>query len=282
MVRGVRAGRQSGYTLIELLIVIAIIAIAIGLLLPAVQKVREASARLTCCNHLKQIGLGFHSHHDTLHVYPHGGTHSGSNSSALPTDRNEWSWGYHILPYIEQDNLFKNPDYTLIDSTPIKIYYCPSRRFPQTYNDLAKIDYAGNAGTNANDGLTDGVVVSGPIHRIRLADITDGASNTVLVAEKQLNKAMLGQSTDDNEAYTRPGWNGDFEVYRVGTIQPARDTYYPGVSSYSSRFGAAHSSGFSAVFCDGSVRHVRFNVNGLAWQMACTRNDGLATNPNQL
>jgi prepilin-type N-terminal cleavage/methylation domain-containing protein len=98
--------QRSGFTLIELLVVIAIIAILIALLLPAVQQAREAARRRQCKNNLKQIGLALHNYHDSLLVFPFGGSVGADIVNLSTTGNNGFGWRVFILPYIDQAPLY--------------------------------------------------------------------------------------------------------------------------------------------------------------------------------
>jgi prepilin-type N-terminal cleavage/methylation domain-containing protein len=261
--------RRYGLTLVELLLVLAILAVLIGMLLPALQLAREASARAECGNNLRLIGEGFDGYHNRHGYFPSGGSDHPADARSAPNDQRElWSWAYHILPYIDQKPIHDSSA-DVIASTAIRTYYCPTRRKPELYHGLAKLDYAGNAGSRAEDGA-DGVVVRTGYGRVRRSTLSAGGSSTIMVAEKQLNKDQLGRSKDDDEAYSTPGWKGDFEVYRLGVEPPARD-YRSDSLAPSSRFGSAHPSGILALFADGSVRTIRYDIDPEVFLQSCIR-----------
>ncbi len=278
---------RCAFTLIELLVVIAIIAILIGLLLPAVQKVREAAARMESGNHLKQMGLACHNHNDVVGKLP-----SGGQGWPYPPDydapgqpwtapRQRAGWAFQILPYIEQDNLWKGSGATTIAqaqinaiSTPIKIYFNPLRRPPTvfvggswygpsgTYGH-AQIDYCGSNLNNTG-------AIRYYTNPIAIQTISDGTSNTLLIGEKRLNKAALGGfQGDDNEGYSS-GW--DHDVMRYTHVPPLPD---PTSGDGGQRFGGPNSAGCMFVLCDGSVRMINYSVSQATFDRLGNTSDGL-------
>ncbi len=306
-----RSRSHSGFTLIELLVVIAIIAILIGLLLPAVQKVREAAARMKCSNNLKQFGLAIHNHHDALGFLPHGGL-SWPSAPAYTAPGNPFGlkdqgcgWGFHVLPFLEQDNLYKGNGTPNINAasaqargTPVKTFSCPSKPGPNPRVftggswfgpggnlPFFQTDYAGCGGTGNNGAIvqhnpnwpggsgmwpppTPGTFTPRN-DMINLAALIDGTSNTLVIGEKNLNpSALSGFQGDDNEGYTA-GW--DHDTMRWTNRPPVADR--PGLGG-TGAFGGPHSGGFMALFGDGSVKLLNYSINNTTWVRIGVRNDG--------
>jgi len=206
--------RRHAFTLVELLVVIAIISVLMSLLLPAVQKVREAANRLKCQNNLKQIGLAVQTYHDNMNVLPPGRDTKGFGAPA------------HLLPYIEMGNLhkqidFNNPPPPIDPVTPnvtgvtVKLYLCPSD------TNILPVGAGGN-NYRANSGsiILNGVPSSNPsdpnynfpacngviyaLSRVRITDVTDGTSTTACFSEMRKGDYSNGTSTDIVDTF-RPG-----------------------------------------------------------------------------
>jgi prepilin-type N-terminal cleavage/methylation domain-containing protein/prepilin-type processing-associated H-X9-DG protein len=264
---------RCAFTLIELLVVIAIIGVLIALLLPAVQKVREAANRASCKNNLKQIGLAFQNHHDTYGFFPTGGwdwftppTFVGG--VPLVGADQQAGWGFQILPFLEGDNAWKGGqgatdlDRILVAiGTPNKVFFCPTRRPPQTLTFSDPLYLNGMEATHAlcdyAGSNLEGTGVVGTDPPVRIADITDGTSNTLMVGEKRLNLSKLGQRQNSDDIGYTAGWCGD--TLRSTNESPDQD--YFGSESEERLFGSSHPGRFNAVFADGAVRTIVYGLD---------------------
>ena len=245
--------KRRAFTLIELLVVIAIIAILIALLVPAVQKVREAASRTQCSNNLKQLALAMHGYHDAYKEFPL------SYNLNLAVTNGNWGWGPKVLPFIEQTvvQAALNPGNYTSDIPPVNaqtqfvmaVMICPAD-YSSPINALAK-NYAKNnypasmqiceAGTNRP--------------AVKIAHVTDGTSNTFMIGE-------------------RDGVNGHPAVW-IGRVQgvtdavvygradlPLNTKYVGGSDPNCTRhaWGSMHPGGAHFAFADGTVRFILTSI----------------------
>jgi prepilin-type N-terminal cleavage/methylation domain-containing protein/prepilin-type processing-associated H-X9-DG protein len=308
--------RTSAFTLIELLVVIAIIGILIALLLPAVQKIREAAARIQCQNNLKQLGLAVHNYHDANGQLPP--ARVGRDAYA--------TWPVLIAPYVEQQNFANLWDVTriyhqqmpLARTTTLKIFFCPTRRSPMTSPGSQNTDTGtdGNGGFesacgdyaccdgdgwNRNQADARGAMIAPILTNPNIGDnnpypariygfrsvtnfntISDGLSNTLLIGEKHMRIGGLGLASNGDDAY--------YSGYHYQTAQRSAGWYIdsggvrqnkplmkPTDAASTIRFGSWHIGSCNFVFCDGSVHPIPVNIDIETLRRLATRNDGLPT-----
>ncbi|HJZ58714.1 MAG TPA: DUF1559 domain-containing protein [Gemmataceae bacterium] len=292
---GARAGRA--FTLIELLVVIAITAILIGLLLPAVQKVREAAARSTCSNNLKQLSLAVHNYEGTNGKLPPMSVTLG-NGSGVPG-----SIMVALMPYVEQDNLYKqhqanNGVTQAVGQSVVKTYLCPSD--PNASNGQLTVTVAGTPGTwatcsyNANAGMfstpnsssyPDQASWNWTLPKFAtLVSITDGTSNTVGFTERIVNAEGYNVPRDvsplaANDAYKwgSPSF-GNYQTQYPGGGWGTWPFIQPQIGKTTGLVRWAPSSAHSGVILcglmDGSVRPVGPGVSAATFWLACRPDDG--------
>ncbi|MBN2293733.1 MAG: DUF1559 domain-containing protein [Pirellulales bacterium] len=184
----IRTGRGCQVTLVELLVVVAIIFILIALLLPATQSAREAARRAACVNNMKQIGLALHNYHDTYGQFPP----AVIGPPGVPRHR-QFSWIVAILPFIEENNLYKqlrldlpcdHPLNAAVLQVPLSAILCPSDSGQsETMDGMFKTSYVAITGADSTIGSGKTRGVMGFDKGLSVSEITDGTSNTVLLAE---------------------------------------------------------------------------------------------------
>jgi prepilin-type N-terminal cleavage/methylation domain-containing protein len=267
---------RSGFTLIELLVVIAIIAILIGLLMPAVQKVRAAAARVGCMNNLHQIGLAAHNFHDVNKGLPPGYRAAAYYPDTAPG----WGWGAYLLPFIEQDNVYNQIDFTQpVQNQPviqamIKTYLCPADNPPSGPFQItdatltpvclaAPCSYAATVGQDASevDALTgDGIFYRNS--KTRLTDITDGTSQTIMVGDRAWVQTQGIWAGAPSGAITRPGprnvWpNATGPAPALTLVHNNWLNITTDADGGLDDFSSNHPAGANFVFADASVHFIR-------------------------
>jgi prepilin-type N-terminal cleavage/methylation domain-containing protein len=284
--------RRSAFTLIELLVVIAIIAILIGLLLPAVQKVREAAARMSCQNNLKQLGLAMHTYHDAVGSFPYARSGGGQNRH---------TWALLLLPYIEQGNVLSvyqstipgtnktdgynnhtstHPLMIQARQTQIKIFFCPTRRGSPSLSPITTgstvtgvpSDYAasvGDTGTVPTPGVFQMVNSNHMLSLVNISGISDGTSNTIMIGEKHIQLGRINDPIQDGLILS----GSETQTYsrRAGISNPLAISNTVAINN---QFGSWHTGVCQFVFGDGSVRAVKNSIPGVTLGFLANRADG--------
>ena len=312
-------GRRAGFTLVELLVVIAIIGVLVGLLLPAVQAARESARRSSCQNNLKQIGLGCIGYADAKKGFPPGIWDNVPRSST-PADAASnipgVAWSAMILPYMEYSETYNDlasatSNWTVnwqqtasgsaVGRRRIPSYNCPTNiNFRSAGRDgFGQLNYPGNAGIAAYTAYPNKVGVFNvdlkPV-ALKLSDITDGLSKTLMAAERSSTPEVfplqascggtscnwtgalwVGGRLAGNQAWSSGVNAYDVEAYGGSTTHMINRS----TANWGSDWGTSspHSGGIFSVYCDGAVTFISESISVTTYERLNRRNDGQNFDP---
>lgn len=253
---------SRGFTLVELLTVVAIVGILVILTLPALFSARQAARRMQCQNNLKQLGIALNAHEGARRLFP-------------PAAENEWSWIAHILPEVEQKGLYERLDFTIDPFVPpndenthavIQVLLCPSDELS------AEVHVAEGEFTLQGFGHTNylGTLDAGPSRGmfarekgVALRDVRDGASQTLMVGER-------GVVADAGHTHGWWAWGITGDTYLSANSSLRYGDNKEHASAY--HFWSHHAVGANFVFVDGSVRMLTYSIEPNLFRALCTRN----------
>jgi prepilin-type N-terminal cleavage/methylation domain-containing protein/prepilin-type processing-associated H-X9-DG protein len=311
MPRPPRSVVDRGFTLLELLVVLAIIGLLVALLLPAVQSAREAARRAHCQNNLRQIGLALHGYHDAQGMFPPGFSLDDPNQFAMTG----WAWGARILGGLEQGVLYNainqglsytHPFQQTVIETRLSVFLCPSTRGAapmstgyieqpiSTLGNLSPGQYVASAGWVSRGGSRGQIAQGDGVFflnsRIALRDLADGSSSTLMVGERSRNVAdatWAGAPSASFMLCTKESWpvktcaSAMFMV--LGRTGPTSDIIFGAVPTSSTPnspgsgadgFWSQHRGGCNFLLCDGSVRFLKETIDPKAFGSLATRAGG--------
>jgi prepilin-type N-terminal cleavage/methylation domain-containing protein/prepilin-type processing-associated H-X9-DG protein len=296
----VRTTTRSGFSLIELLVVLAIVGVLMGLLLPALQYVRESANRCCCANNLKQIGLAMRHHHDTRQSLPPGVSYR-NGADPFPF----MSWQTRILPFVEQQNLWTSAEQAFaqnknfLDNPPhigfatvVPLFACPSDSRTLSVAQLRggrRVAFTAYLGVEGKDqNRQDGVLYLDS--HVTFRDVTDGLSNTLMVGERP-------PSADGIRGWWYAGWgqekdgSGDMVLgvreWNVGPYGPQCPVgpYHFGPGRIDNQcdafhFWSRHAGGAHFLFCDGSVHFLQYSADPILPALATRKGGEAVTVPD--
>ncbi len=248
---------RSAFTLVELMVVIAIIGLLVGLLLPAVQAVRESARRMQCQNNLHQIGIALHNYHAAFRKLPPGGIEVRPETPG----GKQIAWSALVLPFLEQSAAYSRIDFNYpfdhpfnreVAATPIETYLCPSTaRLDLLTRGMGATDYGGIYGERivSTNYPPRGVLIHD--RAIRFRDITDGLTRTLMISE----------DANFRDGQWINAWNLFDQAFPINRAPP-----------FENDIRSMHPQGANGLFADGSVVFMNESMELELLASICTRN----------